>query len=47
MAMFIALRLIDGTFKYNVIFGFRIYKKYQEETDAILVSEGREDLIQK
>lgn len=45
--MFIALRLMDGTFKYKVIFNFRIYKKYQEETDAILTAEGREDLIEK
>ncbi|MCI5643694.1 MAG: hypothetical protein MR285_06270 [Peptoniphilus sp.] len=47
MAMFIVLRLIDGTFKYKKIFGCRIYKKFQEETDAILIAEGREDLIEE
>lgn len=46
MALFIALRILDGTFKYSKIFSFRIYKKYQEETDAILVAEGRQDLIE-
>lgn len=46
MAMFIALRLMDGTFDYKKIFGCRIYKKFQEETDAILIAEGRQDLIE-
>lgn len=47
MAMFIALRIMDGTFKYKQIFGFRIYQRYKEETKAILIAEGREDLIQE
>lgn len=47
MAMFIALRILDGTFKYKQIFGFRIYQRYEEETNAILIAEGREDLIQE
>lgn len=47
MAMFIAMRLMDGKFKYKVIFGYKLYKKYQEETDAILIAEGREDLIEE
>lgn len=47
MAMFIALRLIDGTFKYRKIFGFNIYQKFKEDTDAILVAEGRQDLIEE
>lgn len=47
MAMFIALRLMDGTFKYKTIFGFNFYKKFQEQTNAILVAEGREDLIEE
>lgn len=47
MAMFIALRILDGTFKYKQIFGFRIYQRYKEQTNAILIAEGREDLIQE
>lgn len=47
MAMFIALRLMDGTFKYSKIFGFKIYQKYKEDTDAILAAEGRQDLIEE
>lgn len=47
MAMFIALRLMDGTFKYKMIFGFNFYKRFQEQTNAILVAEGRQDLIEE
>lgn len=47
MAMFIALRLIDGTFRYKQIFGFKMYQKFKEATDAILVAEGRQDLIEE
>lgn len=45
MAMFIALRIMDSTFTYKQIFGFRLYQRYKEETNAILIAEGREDLI--
>lgn len=47
MAMFIALRLIDGTFKYKKIFGFKRFLVYKEDTDTILVAEGRQDLIEQ
>lgn len=47
MAMFIALRLIDGTFKYKKIFGFKRFLIYKEDTDAILAAEGRQDLIEE
>ena len=47
MAMFIALRIMDGTFKYKKIFGFEIYQRYKEDTDAILTAEGRQDLIEE
>lgn len=45
--MFIALRLMDGTFEYKVIFGFERYKRYMEDTNAILIAEGRKDLIEE
>lgn len=41
MAKFIALRILDGTFNYEQIFSFKIYKRYQEETDAILKVMGK------
>lgn len=47
MSMFIALRIMDGTFSYKQIFGFRIYQRYKEEVTAILIAEGREDLIEE
>lgn len=45
MAMFIAQKIIDGTFSYKQIFSFALYKRYQTEVDAILTAEGRTDLI--
>lgn len=45
--MFIALRLIDGTFKYRKIFGFKRFLAFKGDTDAILVAEGRQDLIEE
>ena len=48
MAMFIAARLIEGRvkgFTYQNIFRFRMYQQYKEDVDAILIAEGREDLI--
>lgn len=47
MAMFIAHRIIDGTFTYKQIFSFRLYQRYKLDTDAILIAEGRQDLIQE
>lgn len=47
MAMFIAARILDGTFAYKQIFGFRMYQRYQDDTDAILIAEGRQDAIDR
>ena len=46
MAMFIAQKIIDGRFKYHDIFKFKIYQRYKEEVDAILIAEDRKDLIE-
>lgn len=46
MSMFIAQKIIDGRFKYSKIFRFKIYQGYKEEVNAILIAEGREDLIE-
>lgn len=47
MAMYIALKIIQGRFDYAVIFGPDVYRDFQEEVDTILIGEGREDLIKK
>lgn len=45
MALFMAEKIKDGTMNYKAIFSFALYKKYQADVDAILVADGREDLI--
>lgn len=44
MAMYIAIKIIDGTFDYSIL-DFKIYQRYQKDVDSILVAEGRADLI--
>lgn len=45
MAVYFAKKILEGERSYNVIFSCQIYKKYQADVDAILIAEGREDLI--
>lgn len=47
MAMFMANRIMDGTMNYETIFKFAMYRKYQDDVDAILIAEGKENLIVK
>lgn len=45
MAMYMAEKILQGKQNYKNIFSISIYKKYQADVDAILIAEGREDLI--
>lgn len=45
MALYIANKIMEGTQDYAYIFSIQIYKRYQSDVDAILISEGRQDLI--
>jgi len=45
MAMYIAEKIMNGQQSYTKVFSISIYKKYQADTDAILVAEGKENLI--
>jgi hypothetical protein len=45
MAMYIATKIMEGTQDYSYVFSIQIYKKYQADVDAILIAEGRQDLI--
>ena len=47
MAMYMAEKILQGTQDYEKIFNFSLYKKYQDDVDAILIAEGREDLIKR
>lgn len=45
MATYIAEKIMSGQQSYAKIFSIGIYKKYQADTDAILIAEGKESLI--
>lgn len=45
MAMYMAEKILQGKQDYARVFSISLYKKYQEDVDAILIAEGREDLI--
>lgn len=45
MAMFIAMRIIDGAIDYDTIFGFKNYQRYRPEVDKILIERGHGDLV--
>lgn len=47
MAMYIALKILGGSQKYEYVFGLNLYKDYQDDVDAILIAEGREELIKR
>ena len=47
MAMYIAQRILDGKISYEHVFSISIYKRYQDDVDAILIAEGRGDLIKR
>ncbi len=47
MVIYFARKIMEGSQSYEAIFSISIYKKYQEEVDAILVAEGFEHLIKK
>ena len=45
MAMYIASKIIGGSQEYSFVFSVPVYKRFQEDVDAILIAEGRQDLI--
>ena len=47
MAMYIAQKIMDGQQDYIAVFGIALYKRYQDDVDAILIGEGKQDLIKR
>lgn len=47
MAMYIATKIMEGSQDYAYVFGLSLYKRYQDDVDAILVGEGKQDLIKR
>ena len=46
MAAYLAMRIIGGYLPYSVVLS-KAWGKYKDDVDAILIAEGREDLIQE
>lgn len=47
MAMYIATKIMDGSQDYGYVFSIKIYQRYQDDVDAILIGEGKQDLIKR
>lgn len=47
MAMYIAQKIMDGNQEYEYVFSISLYKRYQDDVDAILIGEGKQDLIKR
>lgn len=45
MAMYIAQKILEGKQDYKYVFSISVYQRYQDDVDAILIGEGRQDLI--
>ena len=45
MAMYMAQKILEGKQSYERTFSISLYKRYQDDVDAILIAEGRADLI--
>lgn len=47
MAMYMAAKIMDGQQSYANVFSIKMYRRYQDDVDAILIAEGKEELIVK
>lgn len=45
MAAYLAKGIIEGRMDYQAVFSISLYQRYQEAVDAILIAEGKQDLI--
>ena len=45
MALYIALKIEDGVQDYTKVFSCKLYQRYQDDVDAILIADGKQDLI--
>ena len=45
MALYIALKIEDGVQDYAKVFSCKLYQRYQDDVDAILIADGKQNLI--
>lgn len=46
MAIYLAMRIMDGAMDYAAIFNQTRFQKYKADVDAILAAENKQDLIE-
>ncbi len=47
MAAYFARKIMEGRTTYEFVFSVQVYKQYQDDVDAILITKGRQDLIKR
>ncbi len=47
MAVYFAYAIMEGRMDYEAVFAISLYRRYQDEVDAILTAEGKHDLIKR
>ena len=45
MAAYFAIQIGDGKLSYQAVFSKKLWQRYQDEVDAILIADGKQDLI--
>lgn len=46
MALYMANQIEKGNVSYKTIFSKKMWKPYQDDVDAILTADGKQDLIE-
>lgn len=46
MALYMANQIEKGNVSYKAIFSKKMWKPYQDDVDAILTADGKQDLIE-
>lgn len=47
MAEYLAKKIISGEQSYSKVFGISVYRRYQNDTNNILIADGYGHLIQQ
>ena len=45
MAAYFATQIADGKLSYQKVFSIKMWQRYQDDVDEILIMEGKQDLI--
>ena len=45
MAAYFAIQIEDGKLSYQKVFSIKMWQRYQDDVDAILIADGKQDMI--